>query len=452
MNIFGLFKSKTKHNNPQNKVSKTTILNTQYGSAHWPQKDYYNFASETYMKNVISFRCIFYIATSLASVKWDLYRKDEDEKEKVTDNPISKLLKRANPQESFVFLIQKLISYYLISGNSYIEKVAPANGIPKELYVLRPDKMTIRTDEKSGLINRYIYDQKITFDVDPITLKSDILQLKAFHPLDDFFGLSVTEPASREIDSSNEAIEWQKKVFENEGRPGMAVLINGFLDEGSWDRLDKQLNSKYAGSKNAGRAVIIEGESTSDIKPYAWSPKEMDWIESNRELSRKICIGYGVPPMLMGIPGDNTYSNQKEARAAFWEETIIYYLNLIKGELNNWLFETDEIFIDYDLSEIPALAYNQEVVWTRVKDAQFMTLNEKRKAVGLETIEGGDVILIPMGMTTLDQLNMDTTDQQNNQPVNETQQQQDEEQQVQDLVNKGYEERIARMMVGNVYE
>ena len=402
------------------------------------------------MKNVISFRCIYYIATSLASVMWGVYKTSGTERIELPDNPINKLLKRANPDTSFVVLIQELISYLLISGNSYIEKVAPTSGIPQELYILRPDKMIIKTDKDTGAKISYNYDNdRLVFPIDPITGKSDILHIKMFHPLDDYFGLSVTEPTAREIDSSNEAIEWQKKVFENEGRPGMAVLINGFLDDTQWERLEKQLNDKYAGSDNAGKTIIIEGETRGDVKPYSWSPKEMDWIESNRELSRKICIGYGVPPMLLGIPGDNTYNNQKEARASFWEETIIFYLDLIKGEFNNWLFETEETFIDYDISQIPALAYKQEITWQRVKEASFMTINEKREAVGMEKIDGGDVIIIPMGVTTLDQLLLNN-EMINEQP-NEEQQEEEEQKEIQRLIEQGYDEEIAKSMVGATY-
>jgi phage portal protein BeeE len=34
--------------------------------------------------------------------------------------------------------------------------------------------------------------------------------------------------------------------------------------------------------------------------------------------AREIALALGVPPMLLGIPGDNTYSNYQEATRSFW--------------------------------------------------------------------------------------------------------------------------------------
>jgi HK97 family phage portal protein len=446
----------------QQKVSKTLVFNTALGTAHWSNKDYHNFAKETYMKNVISFRCIFYIASNIAQVKWGLFKTVGNKREEITNDPINKILKRANPQESFVYLIQKAVSYLLIAGNSFFERVGATTGInkgiPRELYIIRPDRMKINTNKDTGQLESYEYGNTgmgslgIKFSIDPITLKSDILHVKMFHPLDDYFGMSITEPTAREIDSSNEAIEWQKKMFENEGRPGMIINVAGFLSDEQWNRLEKQLKDNHGGFENAGKNLIIEGESASNASPYSWSPKEMDWIESNRELARRICLGYGVPPMLLGIPGDNTYSNLKEARIAFWEETVIYYLDLLAGELNNWFYENDDKFIAYDLSQIPAMAYKHEMIWSRIKDATFLTINEKREAAGYEKYPdpAADMLFAAFGQVPLEQMTIDNNN--NNQNAqNELDQQNQENQDVQKLVNQGIDEKIAMAMVGSIY-
>ncbi|MEZ5874510.1 MAG: phage portal protein [Hyphomicrobiales bacterium] len=36
-----------------------------------------------------------------------------------------------------------------------------------------------------------------------------------------------------------------------------------------------------------------------------------------------MALALGVPPMLLGIPGDNTYSNYAEANCSFWRQTVL---------------------------------------------------------------------------------------------------------------------------------
>ena len=65
----------------------------------------------------------------------------------------------------------------------------------------------------------------------PITGQSDILQMKTFHPLDDWYGMAATEPAAREIDTSNASTEWNKNLLDKQARPGLVYkIIPGALD------------------------------------------------------------------------------------------------------------------------------------------------------------------------------------------------------------------------------
>ena len=47
------------------------------------------------------------------------------------------------------------------------------------------------------------------------------------------------------------------------------------------------------------------------------SPKDLDFIEAKHGAAREIALALGVPPMLLGIPGDNTFSNYQEANRTF---------------------------------------------------------------------------------------------------------------------------------------
>ncbi len=110
----------------------------------------------------------------------------------------------------------------------------------------------------------------------------------------------------------------------------------------------------------------------------------------------------GVPPMLLGIPGDNTYSNYAEANRTFWRQTVLPLVNRTAKALSAWLtpsfagiepaMEAPMLELRPDVDAVEALSTEREALWARVQGADFLTVNEKRAAVGYGAVDGGDVL------------------------------------------------------------
>ncbi len=77
-------------------------------------------------------------------------------------------------------------------------------------------------------------------------------------------------------------------------------------------RLKAELEASFQGTRNAGRPLLLEGGL--DWKAMSLSPRDLDFMEAKHAAAREIALAIGVPPMLLGIPGDNTYSNYAEAQ------------------------------------------------------------------------------------------------------------------------------------------
>jgi len=384
--------------------NSTTVLGIE--EAKWSDQNYTTYAKESYMLNAVAFRCIDICAKSFSQVNWNIYENKGDEIKEAEKHPLKPLLKRANPATGFSFFQYANLSYLLMCGNNYIQKIAPdmgANkGIPKELWTLRPDKMSVKVNSNTQMNSKYVYDvnnNPVVFEVDQITMQSDILHMKLFNPLDNVYGMALTQPAARDIDSLNSSKEWNKRLLDNQARPGMMLFYEKYLDDIQYKRLKKDLEDAREGAQNAGKSLILDG--AKDAKPYGFSPTELDWIKSNLELARSICGVYGVPAQIIGIPDVSTYSNYQEARTAFWEDTVLFYLSLYKDEFNNWLFKDQQYYIDYDLDSVPALQYKQDMKWKRANESTFLSINERRETVGYEAIDGGEDVLIPATMIPL---------------------------------------------------
>ena len=132
----------------------------------------------------------------------------------------------------------------------------------------------------------------------------------------------------------------------------------------------------------------------------AFSPKDMDFISAKHVAAREVALALGVPPMLLGIPGDNTYSNYAEANRSFWRQTILPLVTRTAKAISGWLGpafdEGDSLELRPDLDAIEALSTEREALWERVRVADFLTINEKRAAVGYEPVEGGDELGAPI--------------------------------------------------------
>jgi HK97 family phage portal protein len=444
------------------KASRTDayVYGEGFVGAVYPKYDYEKIATEAYCQNTIAYRSIYLIASAAAGVPWQLFQdtgNPDIPPEVIETGDIYNLLYRPNPQQGWSALIQSLLSFYLLSGNAYVERIAlktgMAAGTPKELYSLRPDRIKVLKNA-SGITGYQYGDgaRKVIYEVNPRTGQSDILHLKTFNPINDFYGWAPTMSAAGHIDNSNDALTWNRSMLKNGARPSTLVTMERSMSEEQYNRFKEQLNNKYGGPVNAGKTIMIDnlGEGKVNVSPWGWNPKELDYMESSREDARRIALAYGVPPMLLGIPGDNTYSNYQSAREAFYEETVLPLLYYLRDELNNWLFQAgSREYLGVDLSKVEALAEKRDALWDRAEKATTLTINEKRELQGFPPIPGGDVIFMGAGMVPVlgdDAMGID--DMPAEEPLTEEEAEIAEEEARRLLLDSGYPQEIVDQFIG----
>lgn len=373
------------------------------GRPAWTPRQYDKFAEEGYQRNVIAFSAIREVSKSVATVHWLLYRRRGDRRIEIKEHPLLSLLARPNPLHGRQAFFEAVVGFFMIAGNAYIEAVGPDRRPPRELYAHRPDRIKV-IPGRFGLPAGYKYSvngQSKTWDSDPITGAGPILHIKTFNPLNDWYGMSPIEAAAYGIDIHNDSGAWNKSLINNGGRPSGALVSTQGLTDEQFKRLKAEVDEKYTGYRNAGKPLLFEGGL--DWKEMGLSPKDMDWIESRNTSARDIALAFGVPPFLLGIPGDNTYSNQREARLAFWEQTVLPLMNFIRDEFNNSITPLfgEGLELDYDEDKISALSPRREKRWERVQKADFLSINEKREALGYAPVTGGDEVYISAALLPL---------------------------------------------------
>ena len=286
-------------------------------------------------------------------------------------------------------LIAALAAQLLLHGNAFVQVLGDGAGGVAELFALRPERVSVETDA-GGWPAAYRY--RVGGSVSRIAAedaagKPQLIHLKAFSPVDDHYGLGCLGAAAGAIAIHNAATRWNKALLDNAARPSGALVYDpgdgSALAPAQFDRLKADMEAAFSGAANAGRPMLLEGGLK--WQAMSLSPADMDFVGLKAAAAREIALAFGVPPMLIGLPGDNSYANYREANRAVWRLTILPLAEKILTELAQGLagwFPDARLRVEID--KLPALAEDRERLWRSVSAAEFLTTEEKRAMLGLD--------------------------------------------------------------------
>lgn len=341
--------------------------------------DYATLCREGFARNPIAHRCVRLIAESAASVPLQ-----------TNDAQVDRVLSRGLPGSSAVETFEAFYGYLQVGGNGFLETVLNGDA-PIALVAHRPDTLHVGAIRQGGMTGweQRVEGRRRHFPRDLSTGRCALYHMRLFNPVDDCHGLSPLAAAAQAVDLHNRGGVWAKALLENSARPSGALVhapqSGERLTDAQFERLKSELEQSFTGPHQAGRPMVLEGGL--DWKSMSLSPADMDFTQLRREAAREIALAFGVPPMLLGLPGDNSYANYREANQAFWRQTIIPLVAKTATGLQGWLgaFFGDDLRITPDIDKVPALAEERAVLWKRLSDARFITSNEARNIAGLMT-------------------------------------------------------------------
>lgn len=374
---------------PEVKASATgpVIAFQGAGRVAWSPRDVVSLTRTGFLGNPVAFRAVKLIAESAAALP--LVVQDAGRRYEV--HPVMTLLGRPNPVQGKADFLEAVYGQLLLSGNAFVEAVPGADGAVAELHVLRSDRMSL-VPGADGWPVAYDYTvggRKHRFDMTGGA--QPVCHIRAFHPQDDHYGFSPMQAAAVALDVHSSASKWSKALLDNAARPSGAIVYKGADGQGSlaadqYDRLVSEIESHHMGARNAGRPMLLEGGL--DWKPMGFSPSDMEFHKTKEAAAREIAVAFGVPPMLLGVPGDATYANYQEANRAFFRLTVLPLAAKVTAALAHWLsgFGGDPVEVKPDLDQVPALAAERDAQWARVAAADFLTVAEKRVLLGLPPV------------------------------------------------------------------
>ena len=304
----------------------------------------------------------------------------------VADDPeLTALVKATSAGQS---LLETLASQLLLHGNAYVQVIKDGAGLPAELFALRPERISVIAGS-DGWPSGYSYklgDKVLSIPLLDEDASPNLIHIKSFHPADDHYGAGCLAAADQAVATHNAAGLWNRQLLENAARPSGALVYDGGdgggLSPDQFDRLKTELTEAYAGHANAGRPMLLEGGLK--WQALSLSPADMDFAELKAAAARDVALAFGVPPMLLGLPGDATYANYREANRALWRLTLLPLADKIFAALREGLVTWfPDASLAIDLDRVPALAEDREKLWAQVSSASFLSDDEKRAMLGI---------------------------------------------------------------------
>lgn len=367
--------------NEQKSVSMQSI----YSPLNMVGEGYFDFSNgdcAPYRSNPIVYRCVRMITEAAVSVPMIVQVDGEN----APNSEVHQVLHRPNDRQSSTEFFEQVYTHLFTHGNSYVRSVCSDVGLAG-LFSLRPDRIKIEPGS-DGWVAAYEYGAGGSvkrLDQNEGAIPS-VLHLKIYNPSDDHAGLSPLAAAKLSLDTHDAAARWNKGLLSNAARPSGALVYSaaaGNLTDSQFKRLKQELEAGFQGAQNAGRPMVLEGGL--DWKSMAMSPRDMDFIDAKHSAARDIALAFGVPPMLLGIPGDNSFANYAEANRTFWRQSIVPLVKRTANSVARWLnpIVDGELSIIPDLGAIEALNEDRAALWQRINAADFLSDDEKRKLVGL---------------------------------------------------------------------
>jgi HK97 family phage portal protein len=340
------------------------------------------------------FACVRLIASTIASLPFPVFRTDSNGiPTPARDTQLWKVLHESpNADQTPTDFIELLVICLLLKGNAFAHKVMEGGRLIA-LEPIQPDLVTVRRDDNGNLRYRWAWGRE-KFDVD----ESEVFHVRGFGggPMG---GLSTLHYARESLGIAIAADRAAGSMFANGARPTGVLKFKEWLDPAQRSDSHDLIESKYAGSLNSGRPMILEGGS--EWQQISMNADDAQLLESRGWSVEEICRWFGVPPFMIGHNEKTTSwgTGIEQMLLGFQKFTLNPYLRRIEQAVRKQLLSPADrragLFAEFNLEGLlRADSQGRMNFYRGMSQIGAMTRNEIRAKENLPPIEGGDVVTI----------------------------------------------------------
>ena len=219
---------------------------------------------------------------------------------------------------------------------------------------------------------------------------------------------SPLESLRQELAESYAASTMRQQVYNNGSRA--SGYLERPIDAPKWsgearDRFREQWKQQYVGASadSPGGTPILE--DGMKFTPATTTPVDMQYLEARKLTREEVAAAYFIPPPMVGILENATYSNVREQHKHLYMDTLGPWLTMITDELSLQLLPdlTDDptVYVEFNLAEKLSGSFEEQAQQKqKAVGGPWLTRNEARAMENRAPIEGGDELIVPLAVTS----------------------------------------------------
>lgn len=349
------------------------------------------------------------IANTTAMLPLLVYRDLDPGKQRAKDHHLYQVLRRKpNPEMSSFTWRQTMAGHVVSWGNAYNEKVRDGLGRVREIWPLRPDRMTVERERLTqqqllvGAVPRRRYRYRLASGEEKILRPQDVLHIRGLG-FDGLVGYPVLTLMRNTLGLTMAAETYGAKTFANGARPGVILRHPKTLSTEARENLASSWHETQSGLNNAQRTAVLE--EGIEVTTLGFPPDDAQFLATRQFQVVEFARWIGLPPHKLYELSRATFSNIEQQALEYLSDSMNPWLVNIEQQLWLDLFEDDdEHFPEFERNALMQIdAKSRAVFYNTMRWLGVMNGDDIASRENLNPLPDGkgQIYMVPMNMREL---------------------------------------------------
>lgn len=338
------------------------------------------------------YACTYRIASTIASLGLKVYNRTGNEVEYLPDHPTNLLIcETPNPDQTAFEFWESFIANAVLNGLAFAHIERATDGRATALRLVHRSDV----EEKTTPDGELIYHIRGFGNVLPENMLV----------VGNLYRKSPIKVHAENLGLSLSAQRFGSHYFANGGQ------LTGVLssEQPMTNEQREKLVELYRRETSNGPKTILLPFGVKHQR-IAITADEAQFLQTRKLGNREICTIFSMPPSMVGVDADVTYSNVEQQQIMFRNHTILPWIRRVESEVNRKLifsFERPETYVHADLSELTRgdLKTRADYFQSALQNG-WMSRNEVRAQENMNPIDGrgGEIKTVAVNQIDLDSL------------------------------------------------